>query len=98
MDKRVIADRFLTEKIFYGLKNLNDGFDAPTIKYFSTNDFETVLQRIKELGLGVYGIEPWKNQEFYRVETFEQYTNDPTDYNWYLKAFEDFRKTDSTLK
>jgi len=46
----------------------------------------------------VYGIEPWKDGEFYGVETFEDYTDDPTDYNWYFKAFESFKNDDAELQ
>ena len=52
-------EKYLNENIFIGLKNLNDGFDAKTIYYFSETDFEIVLNRIDQLGLGIWGIEPW---------------------------------------
>ena len=60
-------EAYLEEFIFKGLTNLNDGFDAESIKYFSQQDFETILNRIEEYGLGIYGIEPWKNGKFYDV-------------------------------
>jgi hypothetical protein len=53
---------------------------------------------VRELGLGIYGIEPWKNGEFYSVETYEDHTNDPTDYNWYSNVFESFKKGDDNLQ
>lgn len=89
---------YLDKYIFKGLVDLNDGFDATSIRYFSASDFETVLCRIKELGLGIYGIEPWKQGEFFGVETYEDYADDPTDYNWYLKVFKHFKEADAELQ
>lgn len=50
-------DAYCDKHVFYGLKNLNDGFDFTSIKYFSEKDFEVVLERVKTLGLGIYGID-----------------------------------------
>lgn len=83
---------FLDKNIFRGLKNLNNGFDAKSIKYFSESDFEIVLNRVKELGLGIFGIEPWSNGSFYEVSIFEDYTNNSKDSSWYNIAFENFKK------
>ena len=84
----ISTTEFLDKYIFSGLRNMNDGFDAPSIKYFSAADFEIVLHRVQKLGLGIHGIEPWKDGEFYRVLTYEDFTGDPTDCNWYWKAFQ----------
>lgn len=89
---------FLDRNIFIGLKNINDGFDAEGIKYFSEEDFEEVLKRIKKYGLGIYGIEPWKNGEFFDVLGYQDYTKDPTDSNWYFKAFKKFKEHKETLQ
>ncbi|RZJ19632.1 MAG: hypothetical protein EON51_16815, partial [Acinetobacter sp.] len=62
---RQLKAEFLNKHLFQHLKNLNDGFDVPSIAYFDEAAFETVLQRIKALRLGVYGIEPWLNGEYY---------------------------------
>jgi hypothetical protein len=91
-------DSILDEKVFYGLTNLNTGFDVQTIKYFSESDFEIVLQRVKRLGLGVTGIEPFKDGKFYGVEVYEEFTDDSTDPNWYMDSFKRFRKTGETLQ
>lgn len=90
-------DKYLDKHIFYGLTNLNNGFDAPTIKYFSASDFEIILHRIKENHLGITGIEPWKDGEFFGVETYESVTDNPMDPNWYFKAFEDFKSYGENL-
>ena len=84
--------------------NLNDGFDAPSISYFSENQFQTVLERVKEKGLGICGIEPWfkpegsENFEYYDVDTFENYNTYPQDPNWYFTAFEKFKKLKLNLQ
>jgi hypothetical protein len=41
-----------------------------------------VLGRVKSLGLGIMGIEPWKDGSYYGVETYERYTSDPIDSKW----------------
>jgi hypothetical protein len=91
-------EQYLYNYVFQGLTNLNTGFDAEGIKYFSEKDFEIVLDRVKKLGLGIKGIEPWKNGAYYGVEVYEDYTKDPTDSNWYMKSFERFKKRGDTLQ
>jgi hypothetical protein len=89
---------YLEKNVFYGLKNLNYGFDALSIKYFSQKDFEIVLCRIEKLGLGIYGIEPWSNGSYFDVSIYQEYSNDPSDPNWYKKAFNKFVKLDENLQ
>lgn len=89
---------FLNKHVFFDLTNLNNGFDSESIEYFSEKDFEIVLNRIQELGLGIYGIEPWKDGEFYHVEVHEDYSKDPTDSNWYFNSFKRFKETGETLQ
>lgn len=89
-----IKEAYLDRNVFYGLTNLNDGFDAKSIKYFSETDFKIVLDRVKELGIGIAGIEPWKDGEFYDVLAYELITDNPADPKWYLKVFEDFKKVE----
>lgn len=101
-DSLSIRDRFelefLDSHVFKGLKNLNDGFDAAGIKYFNSREFKIVLDRVEELGLGIYGIEPWKDGEFFGVETFEDSGFSHTDSKWFRKAFEKFLAMDSNLQ
>jgi hypothetical protein len=52
-----------------------------------------VLGRVKSLGLGIMGIEPWKDGNYYGVETYERNTSDSTDSKWYMDCFEKFKKT-----
>ncbi len=99
--KKMASDlerKYLDKHIFVGLKNLNTGFDSPTIIYFSETDFQIVLERVKQNGLGIYGIEPWKNGEFFDVTVCEDFGKDPNDSNWYLQAFQDFKDTGESLQ
>jgi hypothetical protein len=89
---------FLKSKIFFGLKNLNDGFDSESIFYFSESDFEIVLNRVEKNGIGIYGIEPWLNGDFYSVRVHEQLNAEPNDPNWYREAFSEFKKSGKKLQ
>lgn len=92
---------FLDTYIFNGLTDLNDGFDVDSIKYFSKNDFEVVLNRAEEYGLEIYGIELWKDREYYDTKNFEfHYTNiaDAEDPQWYKHAFMELIKEEGNLQ
>lgn len=88
---------YLNINVFYNLKNRNDGFDAESIYYFSQSDFEIIINRIEKLGVGILGIEPWLNGEFYDIKVFEDYGGVSTDSKWYRKAFEEFKKENENL-
>lgn len=98
MDNSNAKEQFLNENIFHELQNLNDGFDSHKIKYFSANNFRIILERIEKLGIGIYGIEPWKNGEFYDVSVYEDYTDNPLDPLWYNQAFNEFISTGEELQ
>ena len=89
---------YLDKYVFKGLTNLYEGFDSESIKYFNSHDFKIVLDRVEELGLGIYGIEPWKNGVFYDVLTYEEYNTIPTDPKWYRAAFNEFLKSGVELQ
>ena len=89
---------YLKTNVFLGLKNLNDGFDSESIYYFSEPDFQIVLDRVEENGIGITGIEPWKNGEFYDVMVFEDFNTTPNDSKWYRKAFKEFQKRGEELQ
>jgi hypothetical protein len=91
-------EEFLKSKIFIGLKNLNDGFDSESINYFSESDFETVLNRVEKYGIGIYGIEPWLNGNFYSVRVHEELNAEPNEPNWYREAFLEFKKSGKILQ
>lgn len=89
---------FLKKYIFQGLKNVNDGFDSKSIFYFSEPDFKIILDRVEELNLEVFGIEPWLDGEFYDVKCHEEYELAPNNPNWYRKAFEEFKMKNKNLQ
>lgn len=90
--------KFLDKYIFLGLSNLNNGFEAQTVFYFSETDFQKVLDRVKQYGIGIYWIEPWQNGAFYDVLGYEEFSNNPSDSNWYLEAFQKFKKAGDILQ
>ena len=92
-NNRTLQQAFLNKYVFHGLKNLNDGYDAPSISYFSEEDFALVLQRAERLQLGIHGIEPWLNGEYYDV----QVTDTPFDSSWYYGCFEAYKKLNLPL-
>jgi len=89
---------YLKTNVFSGLQNLNDGFDSESIYYFSESDFQTVLNRVQKLGLGIMGIEPWLNGEFYDVKVAEDFNTFSTDSKWYQKAFGEFQIKNKNLQ
>jgi hypothetical protein len=97
MENRQLRNDFLDKNIFKGLKNMNDGFDAESIKYFTASDFRIVLERVEKFDLGIYGIEPWKNGDMFDVYSFSDYSKKPTDPNWYYSALNDFIATGEEL-
>ncbi len=97
-EELILKRKYLDKYVFYGLTNLNDGFDAPGIKYFSEIDFAIVLDRVKALVLGIYGLETWKDGAFHGVLVPEQGDEACTDPSWYKTAFEDFKKDGEKLQ
>ena len=93
-----IKKKYLDEHVFAGLQNLNTGFDSPTISYFSESDFEKVLDRVENLGLGIHGIEPWQNGEYFGVLVYEDSGMDPTNPKWYRDAFKHFKEMQKNLQ
>lgn len=89
---------FLEKNIFLNLENLNDDLDLDSTRYFSESDFEIVLERIEKLGIGIYGIEPRLEGEFFDVKGNEDYRKKATDPKWYKKAFSEFKKQQANLQ
>ena len=81
---------YLKKHIYHGLENLNDGFDAQSIYYFSKEDFEVVLKRCEQFNVGIMGIEVWPNKTFHDVATFEMFNTTANDPTWYWQAYRDF--------
>lgn len=82
-------EHFMDKFVFHELENRNDGFDAPSIRYFSEEDFETVMERIEELGIEIFGIECWVQKKFKRVKYREDY---PRMEKWHRNAYKDMRR------
>ncbi|MFT6246286.1 MAG: hypothetical protein ACJA0U_001786 [Salibacteraceae bacterium] len=97
MENRQLKNDFLDKIIFIGLKNMNDGFDAESIKYFTASDFRVVLERVEKFEMGVYGLEPWKNGNMFDVYSYDDYSKQPTDPEWYNSALNDFIATGEEL-
>ena len=88
-------DAYCDKHLFYGLTNLNDGFDDSRIKYFSEKDFEVVLERVKSLGIGIFGIDTFRffeDKRYYSCDVFEIHTSNPADATWYMTCFEKNKK------
>jgi len=88
-ERNIRQAAFLKVHIFYALHDRNDGFDSMNIAYFKEAEFRIVLERCKAMGIGLYGIEPWKNGEFFDVRTLED-DADCDNPEWYFTAFEEF--------
>ncbi|QNK78074.1 hypothetical protein H7F37_03040 [Winogradskyella sp. PAMC22761] len=92
MDKYDLKCDYLKKHLYVGLQNLNENglFDAPSIYYFNLNDFKVILTRLKKLKIGVFGIEPWKDNMFYDVKVFEDYTDDCYDIEWCWRVINNY--------
>lgn len=82
--------RFLNNHVFYDMEDLNDGYDASAIRYFSVDDFAVALDRFEFFGVEVFGIEPWPDGQFGGVKIHEDYSERADDATWYRTAFREF--------
>ncbi len=97
LTRKRLENQYLDKHIYYGLSNLNDGFDHEYFKYFSESEFKIVLDRVEEHKLGIFGIEPRKDGRYYDVYIHEDYSEDPTAPSWYRKAMDEFIATGENL-
>jgi hypothetical protein len=88
---------FLKVHVFHGMHNLNDGYDTLNSEYFKEAEFRVVLQRCTAMGIGLYGIEPWKNGTFFDVVTLDKSIYQADDPDWYFQAFEKFVALEENL-
>ena len=88
---------FLTQNIFEGLKNKNDGFDDESNLYYSESDFEVILQRIEHFGIGIYVIKTVLDTKDFESANHEDVKKKATDPKWYNKAFLTFSKRQEGL-
>ncbi|MFN0290027.1 hypothetical protein [Pedobacter helvus] len=88
---------YLVTNVYKDIVHEIDEF-SPTIVYFNEGDFEKVLLRVEQLGIGIYGIETLLNGEYYSVEVFEDYKTMPEDSKWYTAAFNKFKNWNLDLR
>jgi hypothetical protein len=80
-------EKFLEKNIFTDLNNLNDGFGAEGVQYFSESDFGIVLDRAEHFGLSIYTINPWSKDKSYEASSHENHKKKATNPDWYKKEF-----------
>lgn len=95
--KKQCKDEFLRRHIFSGLTNLNEDFIPPFDYHFSAPELETVLQRAKPFGLGIYSIDAWKDRRLYETITCAA-SGDMADPDWYFNAFQRLKAADESLQ
>lgn len=81
--------RFIKLFIEFGFKDHNTGFDVKGISYFSLEDFYKILDRCKEMDVGIFGIEPWPNGEYGDCRTMEEYNASSRDSRWWHQAIDE---------
>jgi hypothetical protein len=79
------TNEFYDDVIFKGLTNHNDGFDAPTIQWFSKEDFDIVLKRASENKLFISAIEHFPLESSDDCRTY--YPVDQGSVAWYFTEF-----------
>ena len=81
----------LENTLFYGIENLNDGFDAEEIYYFSAENFGKIIDRCEKEKIAIFGIESWIDgtEDGCEVNGQKEYSMyDADDPRWYRKAFD----------
>jgi hypothetical protein len=89
---------FFEKNIFLDLENLNEAFETDSIWYFSEPDFEIVLGRIEQFGIGIYSMNTRSDGASYEVKINEDYRKKATDPKWYKQAFLEFKRKEATLQ
>lgn len=89
---------YLFKHIFTGLGNITES-EPHKLGWLSEHEFKIVLNRIKEHGLAVFGIEPYTKEEdendddWFDCWVFElSKEKDPFSPEWYFGAFEGLKK------
>ena len=89
---------FLKKNIFLNLENHNADFKTDALFYFSEADFEIVLERIEQFGIGIYRIEPRFEGTPIDPKSNEDYRKKATDPKWYKRAFFELKKQQADLQ
>jgi len=92
MDK----NEYLEKKIFVGLENLNE--DSNVEYHFSETHFNTVLDRCKYFGIGIFKIEAMSNGELFETKGHEGYRKKATDPRWFKNAFIELKKMNPDMQ
>jgi hypothetical protein len=88
---------FLRKHVFTCLQQLNPGFDVESNSHFSEEEIAIVFDRIQKLGIGIFGIEAYMNDDDYDCQVREMSVDRLND-KWYLQCFENFRELKLPLK
>jgi len=79
--------RFLRQRVFYGLSDLNTGYDSPLISHFNGDDFSQVVDRCEPLGVRIIGVEVFLNRiVLLNVEISPEYG-----YEWVRRLIHSYR-------
>ena len=81
---------YLRRHVYTGLTNANEENKTSTTYCFTEAEFEIVLQRVQQLGLGIRRIAIWSNDQLFKAVSPDDNVkhNDP---HWYFNAFEYFQ-------
>lgn len=88
---------FIYKHIYQGLHDSIDTSVNPNTVFFTEEQFEIVLERVKEHRIGIYLIEALhlpegaKRYQLYDITTFESSDTTPLDPEWYYNAFERYK-------
>jgi hypothetical protein len=69
---------FLRKRIFYGLPDLNTGFDSPLISHFDSNSFSQVIDRCELIRVRIVGVEVFSR----RTELLDVEVSPEKGYEW----------------
>jgi len=69
---------FMQKSVFYGLPDLNTGYDSPLISHFDANAFSQVIERCELLGVRIIGVEVFSN----RIELLDVEISPEDGYEW----------------
>jgi hypothetical protein len=91
--------RFMEQEVYAGLKNLNTGFDSPSIHHFSPTEFGIVIDRCERLQVHVNGIEVFTDDGGFIECVFAMDDGSPDrSYDWARRLVQRYQGTrDITL-
>ncbi|QNI30988.1 hypothetical protein H7849_17990 [Alloacidobacterium dinghuense] len=78
---------FLQKRVFYGLPNLNIGYDSSLISHFDANSFSHVIDRCELLGIRIIGVEVFSN----RIELLNVEISPEDGYEWVRRLVQRYK-------